>query len=220
MMPGWVPGSNFLMSEKSRSPVTSARSAETAAGRVGAIGQSFERQAEGFGRALDQAQLKALDLGEAFKGQSLELAKTSQLALERIEKLRETQNNSTRDAFLRAASVMIEELNGLAVDIQTLLDSEIPEDIWKRYREGDRSIFARRLFKGKDSYIIPAIEQRYSRDERFHDLVDRYLRKFEDLLTQSAKADPEAVLNAAIITADVGKLYLVMSKSLGRMSEN
>ncbi|MBL8711106.1 MAG: hypothetical protein JNL25_18065, partial [Rhodospirillaceae bacterium] len=108
----------------------------------------------------------------------------------------------------------------LALDIHSLLDNEIPDEVWKRYRDGDRSVFARRLFRGKDSYIIPAIEQRYSRDQRFHDLVDRYLRKFEDLLTQSAKADPEAVLNAAIITADVGKLYLVMSKSLGRNTEN
>ena len=197
-----------------------SRAAENAAGRVGAIGQSFERQAEGFGRALDVAQAKAAELGETFRGQSLELAKTSQIALERIDKLRETQNNSTRDSFLRAASVMIEELNGLALDIHSLLDNEIPEDIWKRYREGDRSIFARRLFRNKDSYVIPAIEQRYQRDERFHDIVDRYIKKFEDLLTQSAKADPEAVLNAAIITADVGKLYLVMAKSLGRSAEN
>ncbi len=70
-----------------------SRAAETAAGKVGAIGQSFERQAEGFGRALDLAQAKAAELGEAFRGQSLELAKTSQIALERIDKLRETQNS-------------------------------------------------------------------------------------------------------------------------------
>lgn len=197
-----------------------SRAAENALGRVGTIGQNFERQADGFGRALDHAQSKAAELGEVFRTQSLDLAKTSQIALERIDRLREAQNYSSRDSFLRAAAAMIEELNGLALDIHSLLDSEVPEEIWKRFREGDRSIFARRLFRNKDSYVIPAIEQRYSRDERFRDIVDRYMRKFEDLLSQSAKADPEAVLNAAIITADVGKLYLVMAKSLGRSLEN
>ena len=118
------------------------------------------------------------------------------------------------------AAVMIDELNGLALDIHTLLDSEVPEEVWKRYRDGDRSIFARRLFKMKDSYVIPAIQQRYQRDDKFQDMVDRYIRKFEELLANSASADPESVLNAAFITADVGKLYLVMSRSLGRATEH
>ncbi len=53
---------------------------------------------------------------------------------------------------------------------------------------------------------FPAIEQRYQRDERFHDIVDRLSEEVRGSAEQSAKADPEAVLNAAIITADVGKL--------------
>ncbi len=85
-------------------------------------------------------------------------------------------------------------------------DSEVPDDVWKRYRNGDRSVFARRLFKSKDACIIPAIEQRYKRDDKFQDMVDRYLAKFENLLSHSASADPESVLSAAFITADVGSL--------------
>jgi anti-sigma-K factor RskA len=65
-----------------------------------------------------------------------------------------------------------------------------------------------------------AIQQRYQRDDKFQDMVDRYLAKFEDLLKHSASADPESVLSATFITADVGKLYLVMSRSLGRATEH
>ena len=68
----------------------------------------------------------------------------------------------------------------------------------------------------QDSYTIPAIEQRYDRDDRFRDMVTRYMGKFEDLLRESNTADPESVLNATFITADVGKLYLVLSRSLDR----
>jgi hypothetical protein len=42
-------------------------------------------------------------------------------------------------------------------------------------------VFARRLFRLKDSYTIPAIEQRFDRDDRFRDMVSRYMNKFEDL---------------------------------------
>ena len=67
--------------------------------------------------------------------------------MDRLDKLRQTTALTTRDAFLKIAAVMIDELNGLALDMHNLLDSEVPEDVWKRYRNGDRSVFARRLFK-------------------------------------------------------------------------
>jgi hypothetical protein len=47
-------------------------------------------------------------------------------------------------------------------------------------------------------------------------MVERYMGRFEELLAQAQEADPESVLNAAFITADVGKLYLVLSRSIGR----
>jgi hypothetical protein len=50
--------------------------------------------------------------------------------------------------------------------------------------------------------------------------VDRYVAKFETLLGQSQQADSESVLSAAFITADVGKLYLILAKSLGRAVEH
>ena len=196
------------------------RAAEQSIQRASGIAQSFERQTVSLRQSLDGAAQQTGELGAKFQIQTQEIAKSTQTAMDRLEKLRQTTAQSTRDGFLKVAAVMIEELNGLALDIHTLLDSEVPEEVWKRYRDGDRSIFARRLFKMKDSYVIPAIQQRYQRDDKFQDMVDRYIRKFEELLTNSASADPESVLNAAFITADVGKLYLVMSRSLGRATEH
>jgi hypothetical protein len=92
----------------------------------------------------------------------------------------------------------------------------VPPDIWKDFHKGDRSVFARHLFRTRDSYVIPAIEQRYADDDRFRDLVSRYMERFEALLAHAQEIDPENVLNAAFITADVGKLYLVLARSLGR----
>jgi hypothetical protein len=191
-----------------------------AVARAGGIGEGFEQQAQKLTKMLQDANKQAGELGEKFRQQSSELSTTSAMAVERIGQLRNTEIVVSRDAFLKTAGAMIEELNGIAVDIHGLLDSEIPDEVWKRYREGDRSVFARRLFRSKDSYIVPALEQRYQRDERFRDLVDRYIRRFETLLGQSHPVDPESVLSATFITADVGKLYLILAKSLGRAVEH
>jgi hypothetical protein len=191
-----------------------------AVARAGGIGQGFEQQAEKLTKLLTDANKHATELGEKFRSQSAELSSASAMAVERIGQLRDTQTVVSRDAFLKTASAMIEELNGIAVDIHGMLDSEIPDDVWRRYREGDRSVFARRLFRNKDSYVVPALEQRYQRDDRFRDLVDRYIRRFETLLGQTQPVDPESVLSAAFITADVGKLYLILARSLGRAVEH
>jgi len=191
-----------------------------AVARAGGIGQGFEQQAQNLTKLIETANTKAGELAEKFRVQSAELNSASAAAVERIGQLQKTQTVISRDAFLKAATSMIGELNGIALDIHELLDSEIPDEVWKRYREGDRSIFARRLFKAKDSYVVPALEQRYQRDERFRDQVDRYVSKFETLLSQSQQTDPESVLSATFITADVGKLYLVLAKSLGRAVEH
>ncbi|HEY4162055.1 MAG TPA: hypothetical protein VGM59_03260, partial [Dongiaceae bacterium] len=194
--------------------------ATKAVSQAGGIGQGFEQQAEKLTKLLTAANSQATELGEKFRKQSTDLNSAASMAVEKIGQLRDTQATVSRETFLKSASAMMEELNGIAVNIHELLDNEIPDDIWRRYREGDRSIFARRLFRTKDSYIVPAIEQRYQRDERFRDLVDRYLKRFENLIGQAQTIDPEAVLNAAFITADVGKLYLVLAKSLGRNVEH
>src|SRR5690606_19187467 len=126
------------------------------------------------------------------------------------------QVKAGRDAFLRTATKMVDELNTLSADIHALLDADVPDEVWQNYKRGDKSIFARRLFRMKDSYIIPALEQRYRRDAAFRQMVVGYMARFEELLGQASEADPESTLNATFITADIGKLYLVMARSLGR----
>ena len=68
----------------------------------------------------------------------------------------------------------------------------------------------------KDRFQIPQIEDRYESDEEFRNKVTRYMNQFESLLTQATDCDQEQVLSATFLTADVGKLYLLLSRSLGR----
>ena len=112
---------------------------------------------------------------------------------------------------------MIEDLNSQAIDLTRLFEGEVPEELWKRHRKGDRSIFARRLARPKDeSYIAPKIVERFKEDERFREQATRYINQFESLMSQASGCDPEHVLSATFLTADVGKLYLLLSRSLGR----
>jgi hypothetical protein len=180
------------------------------------LGTVLDRHTNALSGAIDRVGAEAADLGTRLRGEVEILAQATADAQLQAKRLKETQVKAGRDAFLRTATKMVDELNTLAADIHGLLDADVPEDVLQSYRRGDKSVFARRLFRFKDSYMIPALEQRFRRDEKFRQMVTSYMARFEDLLAQASEADPESTLNATFITADIGKLYLVMSRSLGR----
>jgi hypothetical protein len=111
---------------------------------------------------------------------------------------------------------MMEDLNATALDIDRLLEDDVPDDLLKRYQKGDRSVFARRLLRQRDRFTRSEIERLYAQDDKFRDQASRYMSQFESLLNQANESDPEQVLSAAFLTADVGKLYLLLARSLGR----
>ncbi len=189
---------------------------DQALARAAEIGGLLDRHAGALDGAIERATAEAAALGKRLRGEAETLAQATADAGEQAKRLREAQVKAGRDAFLRTASKMVDELNTLAADIHNLLDSDVPDEVWRIYHRGDKSVFARRLFRLKDSYTIPALEQRYRRDEAFRRMVTAYMTRFEELLSQASEADPESTLNATFITADIGKLYLVMSRSLGR----
>ncbi len=47
-------------------------------------------------------------------------------------------------------------------------------------------------------------------------LLEAERRRAEALLAQATDCDPENLLSTTFLTADVGKLYLILSRSLGR----
>jgi len=178
----------------------------------------FERQSGMLHGAVTEAATAADGLAGRLRSESENLAKAAATILEQTETLQRSQQRTVRDQFLRTAAALIEELNSMALDMHQLLDADIPEEVWRSFRSGDRSAFARRLFRLKDSYTIPAIEQRFDQDDRFRELVERFMVKFEELLRESNRADPESLLNATFITADVGKLYMVLQRSLEKIA--
>lgn len=192
--------------------------ADYASRRSGEVAAGFAEPTRLLRDTVDRVAGQVDGLAGLFAQQSTALVKASSLAEEQTVALRKTHESLAGDLFLKSATVMMEELNGIALDMQSLLDSDVPEDIWRDYHKGDRSIFARHLFRTRDSYMIPAIEQRYQEDDRFRALVSRYMDRFETLLGRAQEIDPENILNAAFITADVGKLYLVLSRSLARQT--
>ena len=78
--------------------------------------------------------------------------------------------------------------------------------------------FTRRIVRNRDKTSLDAIRGNYEDDIAFREHVDRYLVQFQEALEQASESDPEDILAAVLLSSDVGKLYILMSKALGRLN--
>ncbi|MFD2206933.1 hypothetical protein [Kiloniella antarctica] len=201
----------------------SGRAETAASGLEGVASTALERAealTETLRKDIDNVSLmneKVSTLAETFGQQTRDLIHASEEATRQALVLREDKSSNKRDAFLRGATILIDDLNSSAIDLNKILDADLPEEYWKRYHKGDRSIFARSILKKKDLYDTREVKRYFETNQAFRNQVNRYLDQFDNLMSQARECDSEDVLAATFMTADVGKLYILFSRSLGRM---
>ena len=113
---------------------------------------------------------------------------------------------------------MIETLQAMAIDLDRFLEDDPPLDLLRRYRNGERNVFARRLVSLLGREQTERIGRKYREDGEFKDTVDRYVLQFEALMEQTARSDRENVLVETYLTSQTGKVYVALASAIGRLS--
>jgi hypothetical protein len=108
-------------------------------------------------------------------------------------------------------------LSDLASDLDTAMDESDSPELWRRYLAGDRGVFARKFANSIGPETVDRITQLYRDNSRFHAAADAYLEEFETLLARARESDRDGFLASTLLSADTGKIYLVVAYSLGRL---
>jgi len=151
-----------------------------------------------------------------FHTQIEELSNATREAADQADAVREAVSQGQRDAFLRASTVVIRELNELAVDIDQVFEPTMPENVMQLYQEGDLGIFVRRIARSHDEHSVPRIRDRMRKDSSFRNTVQTFMKRYEGLLSQTTECDPDRILTATFLTADVGKVYMLLARASQR----
>ena len=165
---------------------------------------------------VETATKKAKEATQEFDRQAAVLTQAAGEAASQAESLKAKEQESRRDLFLKTARYIVEDLHSTSIDLTRLLASEIPDADWKRYTRGERGIFTRALLRGRQSNLVAQIADKIKLDDEMRRYAMRYIEYFERLLKESQTVDPENLLHSTFMTGDVGKLYLLLCRAVGR----
>ena len=74
----------------------------------------------------------------------------------------------------------------------------------------------RKMLGFREKSRLSAIKQKYQENGDFREYVGRYISQFEGLLGEAKKRDHDNVLATTFLSSDMGKLYMLLARALGR----
>jgi hypothetical protein len=170
--------------------------------------------------SLEDASVKAADAAseasERMTGRLLELMRVISETEARVDEVDTRMDVRARDTLAARSIRLVDSLNEAAVDMARLLAVDVGDSAWKRYLDGDRSLFARTTVRLADKDSARKIARHYQHDEAFREEASRYLDQFEQLIRRVLKDSDGESFALVLLSSDIGKLYVMIAEAIGR----
>jgi hypothetical protein len=184
-----------------------------------AVNDKVTAQIEKLAQVAEEAVRAAHQASDRLTRQLLTIADTSASVQSRIEEAERAAEDRDRDHFARRSALLIESLNSTSIDVAKILSNDVTDSAWASYLKGDRGVFTRRAVKLLDAGESREIALHYDNDAEFQEHVNRYIHDFESLLRIILSARDGNALGVAVLSSDMGKLYVALAQAIERLRQ-
>ena len=179
---------------------------------------ALQERSRDFAAAAENVTGRAREVVRSVDAQTRDLRAAAMQATTLTETLKLRIDEAGTDDFLRRAAFIAERLQSLGVDMNRLMETAVTEDDWRRYVNGERSVFVRKLLGFRERGRLAAIQRRFQEDGDFRGYVNRYMEQFDRLIGEARKTDRDGVLGTTFLSSDMGKVYMLLGRAIGRDS--
>lgn len=100
-----------------------------------------------------------------------------------------------------------EKLHGLSMDLTRAIGSEIPDVVWKKYHDGDTTIFSKWLAKMLGASDKKQIRELLKSDSIFRSQASQFVRGFDKFMDAADGTDTPDAVKSKLLKSDVGIIY-------------
>ncbi|MCM1225489.1 MAG: hypothetical protein NC548_64695 [Lachnospiraceae bacterium] len=116
--------------------------------------------------------------------------------------------------FLKQSERMFEKMHEQSLDLIRAAGADIPDVVWKKYHDGDKTIFSKWLAKMLGAADKKRIRDLMKSDAVFRSQATQFVRSFDKILSNARAADNSDKLSATLIKTDLGQVYMVLKSNV------
>lgn len=120
---------------------------------------------------------------------------------------------STSD-FATQSEKLFNKLHEQSLDLTRATGVDIPDNIWKKYHDGDKAIFSKWLAKMLSAADKKQVREMLKRDNVFNSQSSQFVRSFDKIMTAAESVDNADKVIAALQKTDLGKIYTALKGNL------
>ncbi len=120
---------------------------------------------------------------------------------------------SSRD-FLTHSQKTFDKLHEQSLDLTRATGADIPDVVWKKYHDGDKTIFSKWLAKMLGAADKKRVREILKSDSVFRSQATQFVRSFDKILGGATSCDSPEKLIATLKKTDLGVIYSILKTNV------
>ena len=120
---------------------------------------------------------------------------------------------SSRD-FIAQSTREFDKMYEQTLDLTRAMGGDIPDIVWKKYHDGDKTIFAKWMAKMVKATNKKQIRDLLKSDSVFNSQATQFVRSFDKIMTAAKQTDTPDKLAAALLKTDLGIIYSALAPQI------
>ena len=100
--------------------------------------------------------------------------------------------------------------------LSTLLPNRQPNEFWEAYYNGASDVISERDYSRTGRKLFNQVKSKYSENKKFRSLVNKYLKSFEEIVSNHQKVNNEKEISQ-FLDSESGILFFLVSHSIGKL---
>lgn len=120
---------------------------------------------------------------------------------------------SSRD-FVAQSTREFDKMYEQTLDLTRAMGTEIPDVVWKKYHDGDKTIFAKWMAKMLKATNKKQIRDLLKSDSVFNSQATQFVRSFDKIMVAAKQTDTPDKLAMALLKTDLGVIYSALAPQI------